>query len=837
MLNLNKKVLASAVCAVLSQAITSGGAFAQDSEKNGKLAIEEIVVTGTKRNVAQQDLAAAVSTITAKQIENTFQNDVTALSELAPNVNLTPQNGFNAIAGGMRGTGFISILVTKDASVGITVDEFAYNHVQSQFVEMFDMEQVEIFRGPQGTLFGKNTTGGAIAFTTKKPVLGEFFGEVEGDYGQYSSNDSDFSKLKFSLNVPIGDTVAARLAVIQDKSDGYYTNDKPAGGEFQSLACPFPGQPGSGECNDASRSAFPDVGQGEDLGGKDVLAIKLKLKWQPNDFYMADFIYEYVKDQGDTVATSNETPSANQNGGEGYLWPIAGFPGIGNGDPFSTGQSYTSNAAVDIPGGHQIDAEGFYLNQTFSFDQYEVKWILGYREQDEVLASTYTGEAYTSLYDASRNSERESFQNELRISSNFDGPLNFVAGAAYYEDDVEFQVFGSLGFFLVFSGPAAEFYRDTFEVQYTKQERESTAFYLDGTYEITDKLQLSAGIRYSDDDKDFKRLSLGTAENPVSNFIALDQYRGPHTQVLPESAFGINIEDEESWSENTYRLVLDYRWNDSVMTYLSYGTGFVAGGFSETCGSATACAPYEQEENTNLEVGLKADLLDGSLRLNAALFHTEYENLQRDTVVAFKDAAGNDFQETRAINEGESTAEGLELEVTYLPTENFRVDLNIGWLDHSYDSYNPTFNTEDLGLDGGVQRVDLSSLEVPFSPELNWGLGFTYFQDLSSGSSITYNINAHYQDGFETSPAPASGLGGTVGNPILRQKANTQAEERTLVNAYVTWESESGFRASLYGKNLTDELYRVSANPVANLWNFTRHGAPRQIGIQLGYSF
>ncbi|MFT7265099.1 MAG: iron complex outermembrane receptor protein [Halioglobus sp.] len=837
MLNLNKKVLASAVCAALSQAVISGGALAQDSGEQGKLAIEEIVVTGTKRDVAQQDLAATVSTITAKQIENTFQNDVTALSELAPNVNLTPQNGFNAIAGGMRGTGFISILVTKDASVGITVDEFAYNHVQSQFVEMFDMEQVEIFRGPQGTLFGKNTTGGAIAFTTKKPVLGEFFGEVEGDYGQYSSNDSDFSKLKFSLNVPIGDTVAARLAVIQDKSDGYYTNDKPAGGEFQSLACPFPGQPGSEECNDASRSAFPDVGQGEDLGGKDVLAIKLKLKWQPNDFYTANFIYEYVKDEGDTVATSNETPSANQNGGEGYLWPIAGFPGIGNGNPFSTGQSYTSNAAVDIPGGHQIDAEGFYLNQTFSFDQYEVKWILGYREQDEVLASTYTGEAYTSLYDASRNSERESLQNELRISTQFDGPFNFVAGAAYYEDDVEFQVFGSLGFFLVFSGPAAEFYRDTFEVQYTKQERESTAFYLDGSYEITDKLQLSAGIRYSDDDKDFKRLSLGTAENPVSNFITLDQYRGPHTQVLPESAFGINIEDDESWSENTYRLVLDYRWNDNVMTYLSYGTGFVAGGFSETCGSITACAPYEQEENTNLEVGLKADLLDGSLRFNAALFHTEYENLQRDTVVAFKDAAGNDFQETRAINEGESTAEGLELEVTYLPTENFRVDLNIGWLDHSYDSYDPTFNTADLGLDGGVRPVDLSSLEVPFSPELNWGLGFTYFQDLSSGSSITYNINAHYQDEFETSPAPASGLGGTVENPILRQKANTQAEERTLVNAYVTWESDSGFKASLYGKNLTDELYRVSANPVANLWNFTRHGAPRQVGIQLGYSF
>ena len=128
--------------------------FAQSSE-GGRLDIEEIIVTGTKIDVSQQDVPIAVSTLTAKQLDNTFRNDVFALGQLAPNVTLTPQNGFNAIAGGMRGTGFISILVTKDPSVGVVVDDFAFNHVQAQAIEMFDMEQVEIFRGPQGTLFGK----------------------------------------------------------------------------------------------------------------------------------------------------------------------------------------------------------------------------------------------------------------------------------------------------------------------------------------------------------------------------------------------------------------------------------------------------------------------------------------------------------------------------------------------------------------------------------------------------------------------------------------------------------------------------------------------------------
>ena len=137
--------------AIASQALP---ALAQDDDEVTASALEEVIVTGTKRDVSQQDLPIAVSTITAAAGEN-LQNDVTELAQLSPNVTLTPQNGFNAIAGGMRGTGFISILVTKDPSVGLTVDDYAFNHVQSQFVEVFDIEQVEIFRGPQGTLFGK----------------------------------------------------------------------------------------------------------------------------------------------------------------------------------------------------------------------------------------------------------------------------------------------------------------------------------------------------------------------------------------------------------------------------------------------------------------------------------------------------------------------------------------------------------------------------------------------------------------------------------------------------------------------------------------------------------
>ena len=821
-----------ALPAALLMLSAAAGVNAQN-ENVSATALEEVVVTGTKRSINAQDLGIAVSTVTSAQLSKTFANSVTDLAQFAPNVTLTPQNGFNAIAGGMRGTGFISILVTKDPSVGITVDDFAFNHVQSQFVEVFDIEQVEIFRGPQGTLFGKNTTGGAIAFTTIKPeVGGEMAGNFEVNFGRYSSNDSDLSKFKFALNMPLTDTLAARLAVIKDVSDGYYSNTKPMGGELVCFACDGPGQ----LTTDEVRSTFPTTGDGSNIGGKDVLAAKLKFRWEPTSSYGADLQFEYLRDRSETVATANETPS-----GEGYVWPIIGFPGIedaGISEPFTTGQSYTQTEVIDLNGGHQVDATGIYLNQTLALGDYELTSITGLRDQDEILASTYTGEAYTSLYDASRNSKREQFQQEFRLTSQFDGPFNFVTGAAVYRDDVGFIVFGNLGFF----GPLAgtNFYDDKYEIQETNQDRTTWAVYGDGSYDLTDRIKVSAGIRYTEDDKDFERYSLGTDANPVSNIMTLDQYVGPHTNPFSESSFGNVQKLSNTWDAVTYRFAIDFQITDDIMVYGSYATGFVAGGFSETCGSTFSCQPYDSEENQNAEIGLKSDLFDGALRLNLAAFHTQYENLQRDTVVTFIDAAGNTFQETVSVNEGETTAMGFEAEFQWAVNANLRIDGNLGWLDHEYDNYSPGINPADLtGVPGPSVEVDLSGLEVPFSPELNYNLGATYFQDLSSGAAITYNLSVNYQDETQTSPFPANFQGTDAsGEFIIQQKANTQMEERTLVNAYITYNAaDNGVEMSLYGKNLTDERYRVAANPVATLWNFTRHGAPREVGIQIGYSF
>ena len=819
-----------------------------DSGSDSRLGIEEIIVTGTKRDIAQQDVPISITTITERQLENTFRNDVMALGELIPNVTLTPQNGFNAIAGGMRGTGFISILVTKDPSVGIVVDDFAFNHVQVQAIEMFDMEQVEVFRGPQGTLFGKNTTGGAISFTTKKPVLGETFFDVQTTYGQYDSNDATIEKINLAANFPIGDKLAVRIAIIQDEEEGYWTNSKRSG---NILALGGPGSNAlytdGGQINPKGTThnadgTFTSVGDGSKIGGKDVLAAKFKIRYEPNDFYRADFTYEIVDDQSDAPATANDTP----HGVEAYLFPILGFPGYQQGpspsDPFITGESQTCNTFTCIGRGHDIEVEGVYLTQTFNFEKFTLKSITGIRDQDEILNSTYTGESYTSLYDASRNTTREQMQQEFRVTTNFDGPFNFVAGAAYYEDNLDFLVYGNLGFVDLVSPAgtsAALQFPNVAEIQASGQDRTSKAIYIDASYEINDQMRLTVGARHTEDEKDFYRRQYAPDGASFALIFTADQYIGPWTNPLPDSSFGVRINSSRDFEADTWRVVLDYNIDENTMVYGSIATGYVAGGYTETCGSVFTCQPYNDEENTNIEIGLKSDLMDGRLRLNAAVFQTEYESLQRDSVKV-RMVGDVSFQETSAVNEGETTATGFELEATFVPNDNLRFDGFIGILDHEYDEYAPGLDAGTLtaGAASGVTiNPDLSGLNVPFSPEKTAGLSVTYFQDLDSGGSLTYNVGFHHMDEFETSPLPANAAGGTADNPVIKQKANSQAQERTLVNAFITWDATDNIALTFWGRNLTDEVYRVSANPVAALWNFTRYGAPMSMGVRASFHF
>jgi iron complex outermembrane receptor protein len=840
--------------------------WAQEQRTGGYL--EEVIVTGTKRDVAQQDTPIAISTITANDISKTFANDIRAVADLAPNVTLTNQTGFNALAGGIRGTGTISILTTQDPSVGLLVDEFSLNHVQSQFAELFDLEQVEVYRGPQGTLFGKNSTGGVISITSKRPDLDEFGGDLRVNMGEYSGG-ADIRKIQAAADIPlIQGQLGLRFAGSYTEEDGYYKNDKDT--------AVFPNAPIYAAFGVDPALLPPELdqttrGAGERLGGKKVLAAKTKLLWQPNERYEGYFIWEIVRDDSDSPPGINETPA-----GEGFLLPVLGFPGIqeaGHKDPFSTGMTQ-QGGAIRIPDGHRVDIDGYYFNQQLEFDKFTIKSITGYREQEETLPSTYTGEAFLSLFDASRNLEREQFQQELRFVSNFDSPINFVAGGIYLKDDLDFRAYstvGLTGIIPAFNDDTGSFLDERGFINLDlrnitndanagklKQDRDSLAFYLDGTWELTDRLRLTAGARYTEDEKKFYNPvggggpcnqytgDDGVPSDPSLPFDAVTNCADPFSgrisragltareadqrkNPLPDSAYRFLVDEKEKWTETTWRVVVDYAFTDDSMGYVSVATGFLSGGFSETCSQVETCLPYDPETNINYEVGYKADLFDKRLRFNVAAFYTEFEDLQRNQVFAFTNFDGSPGQETITLNAGKSNSLGFEVETTWLATDRLQIKGSVGYLDAEYDEFEFDPNPNDA-----TPPVDLSGLDIPFSPKWQVGLEASYDQDLGNGGSLLWIVSGHYQDEYEMSPFDPN----AVNTGIARHPTYTQFEDRTLINANVTYMSqEERYYVTLYGKNLTDEEYRVSANSVGALWNFTMYGPPRQWGIELGVNF
>ena len=350
------------------------------------------------------------------------------------------------------------------------------------------------------------------------------------------------------------------------------------------------------------------------------------------------------------------------------------------------------------------------LHQKLTLDKMTYTLFTGYRKQKEILGNTYTGEAYTSLFDANRNSTKENQQYELRALSNFDGPFSFVAGTSYSVQDVNMLAYATVGLSSLvtfvdqnrndgipppYFNAAGQLnldpsFQDDLAMTGAKQKSKTTAFYVDANYDLTDRLRFTAGVRYTDDQKDFlRRANPGgpcTALTPVQDQVlvngeCLDARSNALSRVgngftakdlkpfqipLPGSAFGIDSKFNDSWSKVTYRAVVDYHLSDDNMVYVSYATGFIPGGYTETCSSLATCQPFDSETNWNAEVGFKGRFLDNMLQTNVAMYYTKYSDLIRSQVLPFTDAFGVTTQETVNVNAGTSIAKGVELEGTWL---------------------------------------------------------------------------------------------------------------------------------------------------------------------------
>jgi len=785
------------ICLALSFLFSSNGAFSQETDEAVTAGVlEEITVTATRRVTALQTTPVAVTALSGQELSNLFAHDIGDVALVTPNFSSAKPTGFNAAGFAMRGAAQTDVLVYWEPPVGVLVDDFVVPHMQTQLLEPFDIESVEVLRGPQGTLFGKNTTAGVVNVRTRRPVMNEFHVDASVLVANYGRVEP-----RFALNIPlVDDTLSFRLAAMSQKSDGYYRNGKVS----------------------PSQQHAPS---NERIGGDDAIAARAKLLWQPTENLNILFQYEYLKDRGDTPPAVNETdPTAPQ------FFNFIGFPGITGGDPLDQAgvsfRDFVSGPGSETTGlfmteGHQIDVDGFYINLDWEFGDLVLTSVTGKRDQDSKLPSTYTGETFASLFDASRDDKRETFQQEVRLTSYFEGPFNFVGGVFYQTDETSFNVLQYLGMLVYFGPPnliPGILDNDNPLVISNNQDMDSIAGYFDASWEFNETWTLAAGIRYTKEKKSF-------FSRPGTPIIFYGKSPGDYpfdpnnTSEFPCNAVTTCQTDEQTWKEPTYRLMISNQFNQDLFGYLSYSRGFKSGGYSDQAGSGLQVplerTRYDPEFADSLEFGLKADVMDGRGRINSAIFYVEYEDMQRAAI-----ATAGGFQETVVFNAAQVPAWGVELEGSFLLTDDLILRANLGYLDAKYDEF-----LLDLDLDG-VPDQDLSGRPVTRAPEWTAGVDLTWQRALNNGSGLRALVGVYYED-ESTNYYAADG-----------EQFDTFLQSHTLVNANITWTAPSGvWYLSAFGKNLTDERYRNASQYVGGLWTFATYAPPRTYGVEVGINY
>lgn len=792
--------LLSKLLIILPFVIAAPSVSAQTASDEGSgEVLEEVLVTATRR--AETDILRtpiAMTMLSDKDIEMYAIRDLNDIAASVPGLSSGTVSAFKSAQFAMRGVTETTIILYKESPVGVTIDDFVVPHIQTSNLEMFDIEAVEVLRGPQGTLFGKNTTGGVINVRTKRPVLDKTSVEVRGHFG-------DFGTTKGNIAANFGgETLAARFSGMYLKSDGYYKNTATYG----PLGAPVPIDP--------TYAGLSGAGDGRDLGGDDVFTGRAKLLYSPNDQLNLLLQYEIVRDEGDTPPIVHESTA-------GYLFPLWGYPAA-SGDPIdNAGNTLRDDLLLNMSSGHRVDIDGVYLNGDYDFGGHTLFFNIGSRDQESRLPSSYTGTTGPqSLFDATRDDNRTTRQVEFRLVSNGEGAFNYVIGGFYQEDDTEFCVLQVVGFLdNFFLGTPPDFFNQNPLILCNSQDADAKALFVDGTYQATDKLEISAGVRYT-------RESKAWAGRPRVNVFALDG--APTLQELgePINAVDFNrfptgvVRNSNTWEEPTFRLNFAYNFSDETMGFAKYSRGFKSGGYNDQLGTQLnpitdlAAQPTEPEIADSFEVGLKSSLGGGRASVAVNSYYVEYTDAQRTFNVSFPGGG----QETLFFNAAEMTVKGLEFEGAFAITERFSLRSSFSWMDAEFDTFQADTNFD------GVIDVDLSGQPVTRAPDWMAMAEGRYEIPLANGGDLDFGVRVSYEGESISSYSDVS------------SEFNTELNEKTLIDASVTYtDPQDRFYVKALGSNLTDERYRTGSLSVATLWVMSAYGPPRYFGLEVGAKF
>jgi len=774
--------------------------------------LADIVVTATRRATNLQSTPIAVSAIDQSLIEQSNPRNLGDLAVFVPNFSAATITNFNAASFSMRGIGQNTIIIYFEPPVAVLVDDFVVPSVQTQLLDTFDVGQVEVLRGPQGTLFGKNTTGGAVVVKTKRPELGKIGVEARAQYGDFGTK-----KIQGAVNVPLGDTLAFRGVIGYEYSDGFYKNGACYGPVVSFVPSKFAGVAG---CGDGSR-----------LGGRDVWSARAKLLWEPSASFDALLQYENIRDKSESPPSVNETNT-------GVLFDILG---VGRSNPASkdplnnAGISNRTDTYLFMKNGHRIDVDGVYLNMNLKVGLGTFTSVSGFRRQLSRLPSTYPAQApvaadgeILSLFDASRDDLRKTYQQELRFASDLGGAFDFVAGGFYQRDNASYCVTETLGFQDLVTAPTPYgTWNQTPYILCNAQKAQSKAVFAEGTLKLAEGLTLVGGARYTWEKKKwFGRQQVFIPQLGGGNDPSITINSALDANVFDYPAGVIRIDAKTS--DPTWRASLSYQATPDLFIYGTYSRGFKGGGFNDQIGTfhpfvnadgtdnnalfAAAAAATKPETADSFELGFKSEFLDRRLRANLTAFHVTYSDLQRQIVVPLI-VNGQPFQVTTFFNAAKAVVKGFEGELTALPFQGLTLRGVFGYQDGKYKDY-------QTPIPAGY---DLASAPLDRAPKWTWSADATYEIPLGN-HKVLLNGNVNY-----------------VGRNLFTQSIdtpvdNTYLNARTLLNASITVaQIDDKYYARLIAQNLTDRRYKTASQVVGGLWQNSNYGPPRYFGVEIGF--
>ena len=747
--------------------------------------IEEIIVTTQKREQSLQDVPISVSAFTGSFMEKAQISDAKAVALLTPGVSGDTDDSF-LDSMNVRGISTNDFGVGAEPSIGVYQDGIYLGRTGGALSSFFDLEMVEVVKGPQGTLFGRNASAGAIAVTTAKPT-DEQSGSIDLGLGE-----DGYAEFTGVMNMPINDNLSSRMAIYHQQKDGWVKN----------------------------------INDGKMAGAIENTAARYTLAYE-SDMVSGTLMLEYEDRQGPPT-----------------LYQVY--------DPDETGISFYSTDAArneissDVNSDDLID-EGEVWGATLNVEvdlgnDYSLTSITGIRGHNYYYKEDFDGED-RFIFNYSQIQEQKYFSQEFRLNKDTDAVSWFVGASMYqeeietrfnqtYDEDVMCQTL-AVAYSVDYDGDpdyvesevtdcSSFYYYNYDDASYTDPgvgtrndsvdidaEYDGWGVYGDATFHVSEKLDVSVGARYTEDNRDFGQKFGGEDRNYFFYsfpFFSSDFIRG-----------------SDSWTNTSVRTAVSYQLSDEVSTYINYSTGYKAGGFNtlfvmfpdsvdvdsldgedavELGGSPES---FEKEEVTNIELGLKGQFWDGQMQLNASIYQYQFDGMQSGYYIGSRYSVAN---------VGDAEGNGVELDMRLLPSDNLDIYLGLSWADTELTK----------PAEGFCEPADCLGAQIPGTVEFSAAMVATYTVPMKNGD-LAVTWETFHQD-------ESVGFGQFDLNPLM-------ADGFTTNNLRIGYDSAEDWSVTLWVNNITDEFhYKGVAGADSNIApHYFGFSEPRRMGVDIGFKF